>query len=235
MLVFEEGVQSSGQLLPSELPPIHNAGAIHGTSRKLVELDSSVVSKKRPGFRREDIEQFSDALEEALDENPKFLIFDFAHRLGASDTRNGFDGLPELIHACANLIATSSVVAVAWVRGPMAGADLEFALSCSMIAAEAPATFALSPYGAAYAFLARKIGVARAEQIMLERDVLDAAAMRDLLLVRHVESASGEDDAALEAFLGRSLRRHYALAHLYRALRLVMPVPFELVRAAHAA
>ncbi len=235
MLMFDEGLQSSGKRAHSELAVIHSPRAIYETSRKLVDLDSVVVSKTNSGFRREDIERFSDALEEALDEHPRFLVFDFAHRNGFSETRNGFDGLPELIHACANLIATSSVVAVAWVRGPMAGADLEFALACSMMAAEAPATFTLSPYGAAYAFLARKIGVARAEQIMLERDVLDAATMRDLLLIRHVESTPDENDLALNGFLGRSLRRHNALAHMYRAQRLVMPVSFELVRAAHGA
>lgn len=235
MLNFDGYAQSSALLVSSALAPIYGPKVVYEGLRKLEELDSVVVSKKSPGFRRDDIEMFSDALEEALDTSPKFLIFDFAHPAGFSETRNGFDGLPELIHACANLVSTSSVVAVAWVRGPMAGADLEFALSCSMIAAEAPATFALSPYGSAYAFLARKIGVARAEQIMLEHDVLDAAAMRDLLLIRHVEPAPCEDDTALQAFIGRSLRRHNALAHMYRAQRLVMPVPFELVRAAHAA
>ena len=212
--------------------------ASHATNvvtRRLVALDSIVVCKKRAGFRAEDVRAFSEVLEEALDEEPKFLIFDFAHRTGSAPVEFGVDGLPELVHACANLIANSNVVAIAWARGPMAGADLEFALSCSMIVAEAAATFALSPYGSAYSFLARKIGVARAERAMLNRDVLDSTAMRDMLLVRHVEETINDDDAAIETFLRGNLRRHNALAHMYRAQRLVMPVPYELVRAAHAA
>ena len=103
-----------------------------------------------------------------------------------------------------------------------------------MIAAERDARFALSPTGGAYAFLARKIGVARAERAMLDRDVFDAGQMRDLMLVRHVEEEGGGDEA-IDAFLARNLRRHNAMAHMYRAQRLVMPVPYELVRAAHAA
>lgn len=208
---------------------------VNVTIRKLPELDSVIVSKKAAGFRQEDIDAFSDALEDASDEEPKFLVFDFAHRSAAAAKQFTADGVAELVHAGANLIAHSSVVAIAWARGEMAGADLEFALSCSMIAAESRARFALSPYGSAYAFLARKIGVARAEQAILSGDVLDASAMRDMLLVRHVEETREGGDAAIEDFVGGNLRRHNALAYMYRAQRLVMPVPYELVRAAHGA
>jgi len=203
------------------------------TVRRLPEFNSVIVSKLTAGFNSDDIRAFSDALEAALDEEPKFLVFDFAHRLGGSTTQYGLDGLPELVHGAANLIANSSVVAVAWARGEMIGADLEFALSCSMIAAESRASFALSPYGSAYAFLARKIGVSRAERAMLDRDVLTADAMREMLLVRHVENDAVDGDFAIEGFIARSLRRHNALSHMYKAQRLVMPVPYELVRAAH--
>lgn len=197
--------------------------------------DSIIVSKRSAGFNTCDISAFSDALERALDEQPKFVVFDFAHRLGGSTTSHASDGLAELVHATANLIASSSVVAVAWARGEMTGADLELALACSMIAAESSANFILSPYGSAYGFLARKIGMARAERAMLDREILSADAMREMMLVRHVENAIADDTAAIEDFLARSLRRHNALSHMYRAQRLVMPVPYELVRAAHAA
>ena len=205
--------------------------------RRLPEYESVIVSKPSAGFGRASVEAFSDALEAALDENPKFLVFDFAHQAGADEEAPAPDSFCALIHANANLIAQSSTVSVAWARGEIAGADLEFVLSCSMIAAEARARFTLSPYGGAYAFLARKIGVARAERAMLDRDVLDAAAMRDMLLVRHVEEENfdGRDncaDAAVENFLARSLRRHNALSFMYRAQRLVMPAPYEMIRAA---
>ncbi len=205
------------------------------TVRKLEHCDAVIVSKPSAGFGRAAVEAFSDAIEEALDENPKFIVFDFAHYAGAADDEPAPDNFCALVHANANLIAHSSAVAVAWARGEMAGADLEFALSCSMIAAERRARFALSPYGSAYSFLARKIGVARAERAMLDRDVLDAAAMRDMLLVRHVEEQDSAGDEAIESFLARSLRRHNALAFMYRAQRLVMPVPYELVRCARNA
>ena len=203
--------------------------------RKLDDLSTIIVRKNSPGFRAEDVHQFADALEEALDEQPKFLVFDFAHRSGLSNTHDGFSGFPELIHSCANLILNSSTIAVAWARGPMAGADLEFALSCSMIAAEAPATFMPSPHGTAYAFLARKIGLSKAERLMLESEELSAAAMKNMLLIRHVEESAENGDSGLENYIHSNIRRHNALAHMYRAQRLVMPVPFEMVKAAQAA
>lgn len=214
---------------------IFSAGVDKVTVRRLPEQSSVIVCKRSPGFSSEDIGAFGDALEDALDEEPKFLVFDLAHRSGASTTRSGLDGLAELVHATANLIANSSVVAVAWARGEIVGADLEFALSCSMIAAERTASFTLSPHGSAYAFLARKIGLARAERAMLDRDRLSAEAMRDALLLRHVEDDVCDGDSAIEEFVTKNLRRHNALSHMYRAQRLVMPVPYELVRSAHAA
>lgn len=202
--------------------------------RKLDDLSAVIVRKRTPGFQAEQVQEFADALEEALDDQPKFLVFDFAHRSGLSNRRDSSNGFPELIHACANLILNSSTIALAWARGPMAGTDLEFALSCSMIAAEAQATFLPSPHGTAYPFLARKIGLSRAERLMLEGEEITAAAMKDLLLIRHIEDAADESDAGMENFIRASLRRHNALAHMYKAQRLVMPVSFEMVRAAQA-
>lgn len=236
MTALDEAVEALDRLAFDDETRIYAKRVANVTVRKLPELDSVIISKKAAGFRQDDIDAFSDALEDAVDEEPKFLVFDFAHRSAAATTRQStVEGMAELVHASANLIAHSSVVAIAWARGEMAGADLEFALSCSMIAAERQARFALSPYGCAYAFLARKIGVARAEQAILNSDVLDAATMRDMLLIRHVEEAGRNGDAAIWEFVGSSLRRHNALAHMYRAQRLVMPVPYELVRAAHGA
>jgi enoyl-CoA hydratase/carnithine racemase len=204
--------------------------------RRLPGLDSWIVTKRTAGFRQRDVDAFSEILEDALDEEPKFVVFDFAHRSAASTMDQcGVEEMADLVHASANLIAHSSVVTIAWARGEIADADMELALSCSMIAAEGQARFAFSPYGCAYTFLARKIGVARAERAMLNSDELDATAMRDMLLVRHVEETSGRGDAAIEEFVGGHLRRHNALAHMYRAQRLVMPVPYELVRGVHQA
>jgi len=202
--------------------------------RKLDDLSAVIIRKQSAGFQAENVQAFADALEEALDEQPKFMVFDFAHRSHLTNARAGVAGFPELIHACANLIMNSSTIAVAWARGPMAGADLEFALSCSMIAAEAPATFLPSSHGTAYTFLARKIGLSRAENLMLESEELSAATMKNMLLARHVEEQVDGGDVAVENFIRTNMRRHNALAHMYKAQRLVMPVPFEMVKAAQA-
>jgi hypothetical protein len=233
MTTLDETAEAINQPSLDNEMQIFSPSIVSPTIRRLPELDSVIVSKKSAGFHQEDIDVFSDALQDALDEQPKFLIFDFAHRSVGWTKPSILDGMAELVHVSANLTANSSVVAIAWARGEIAGADLEFALSCSMIAAESRARFALSPYGSAYAFLARKIGVARAERAMLNGDVLDAAAMRDMLLVRHVEETGRDGDAAIEEFVGRNLRRHNALAYMYRAQRLVMPVPYELIRVAY--
>ncbi|MBG1233584.1 hypothetical protein [Aestuariivirga litoralis] len=202
--------------------------------RKLDHLSTVIVRKYTSGFEVENIREFADALEEALDEHSKFLVFDFAHHSDLSNARQGSSGFSELIHTCANLIINSPTITVAWARGPIAGADLEFALSCSMIAAEAPAVFLPTPHGTAYAFLARKIGLSRAESMMLEGAELSAATMKDMLLIRHIEESRDEGDAGLENYIRSNMRRHNALVHMYKAQRLVMPVPFELVKAAQA-
>jgi enoyl-CoA hydratase/carnithine racemase len=233
MMSFDTGSDVAEHIKTGGGAAVFSSGADNVCVRRLPELSSFVVSKPTAGFSPEDIVAFGDVLEEALDENPKFLIFDFAHRSAEPEGQSANDGIAELVHTAANLIANSSTVAVAWARGEMVGADLEFALSCSMIAAEPCANFTLSPYGSAYAFLARKIGLARAERAMLDRERLGAHAMRDMLLARHVADSIGDGDDAIKEFLVKNLRRHNALSHMYRAQRLVMPVPYELVRSAH--
>jgi enoyl-CoA hydratase/carnithine racemase len=235
MKLFSEAIGEVGSASGIAHDPLYFSDRQIQEIRKVEEFSTVIIRKNMPGFRLQQVEAFADALEAALDEQPKFLVFDFAHQHNLSNEQEDLSGFAELIHASANLIINSSTISIAWARGQMAGSDLEFALSCSMMAAQCPATFIPSPRGTAYTFLARKIGLARAESLMLERKELDAQTMKNLLLIRHLEEAAQPDDTGILNYVQANTRRHNAYVHLYRAQRLVMPVPFEMVRAAQAA
>jgi enoyl-CoA hydratase/carnithine racemase len=195
--------------------------------RRLDAAQSLVVSKLAPGFDDDCV----DGLRRIVDDVAagrrgalKFLVFDFAHQM-TRDSEAG-EGFGRLINAVANLVLTAPVVAVASVRADMAGADLEMAMACNVIVAEASRrfSFAADPTVslATYGFLSQKIGFVRAERLMEGGAMLDARAMSDLLLVKAV-LPDGEGFAGIERHLARSVRRHNSTYGIYRAQRITHP------------
>lgn len=204
------------------------AGAPSLQLGRLQDCQALVVSKTGPGLDAETIAALRGVIGAAAAARlgrPKYLVLDFAAPSGGSADAapEGFD---ELTGELGNLVLKAPVVPVALVRAPIGGADLELALTCSMVLAETTAVFdfdadplqALGLYG----LLAHKIGFVRAERLMERGHGVSAAEMKDLLLVKELAPA-GEGGAVLEAFLQRHMRRHNSFHSIYRAQRIVAP------------
>lgn len=194
--------------------------------RRFEAAQSLVVSKLAPGFDDECVEGLRRIVDDVVAGRRgsiKFLVFDFAHHM-TRDSEAG-EGFGRLINAVANLVVNVPVVAVASVRADITGADLELALACNLMIAEASRQFLFGADPtvslATYGFLSQKIGFVRAEQLM-EGAVLDAGEMRDLLLVKAV-MPDGAGFAGIEQQLSRSVRRHNSTYGIYRAQRIAHP------------
>ncbi|MBV9510172.1 MAG: hypothetical protein JO303_07820 [Caulobacteraceae bacterium] len=203
---------------------------------RLPELETIVVTKTSPGFSESVIQRMRELVHGAAAGRLgrlKFLVFDFHHQgeaVGSGDA--AFDAL---VSEAANLILQAPVVLIANARAAMAGADLEFALACSMLIGEADArfSFAADPVAAmgVYGFLAQKIGFVRAERLMEGGEVLSAQQMHDLLLLKHVDEA-GVGMGGVRKFLTRTSRRHNSCYGIYRAHRMASPARRGDLRAA---
>ena len=149
-------------------------------------------------------------------------MVDFAHDGHAGPANS--DEFDALITEAANLILSAPIVLIANARGPMAGADIEFALACSMLVGEAGAefSFAEDPIVSVetYGFLAQKLGFVRAERLMESGEVLTAHQMHELLLLKDVIDESD----GLRGFLTKTARRHNSCYGIYRASRMASPV-----------
>lgn len=202
--------------------------------RRLAEFEAVVVTKTVPGFDRNTVETAVRVVREtARLTDVKFLVLDFAHEGEAND--EPAEGFSELVSQIANLVLYAPIVTVAVARGPLRGADLELALACNMLTGEEAARFSFDADPLVsirtYAFLAQKIGFVRAERLMENGQVLGAAEMRDLLLLKEVlETGSGLK--GLDGFLRRNLRRHNSSYGIYRAQRIATPLVAETFQAA---
>ena len=137
--------------------------------RRFDKLDMLVVSKLRPGFDRDCVDNLSLLLRKIASgvlSKLKYLVFDFAHR--GDDQSHPVDGFDDLVSATSELILSAPVITIAWARSFMSGADLDFALVCSGMVAEREARFSfetdlVSSIGL-YSSLARKIGWVKTER-----------------------------------------------------------------------
>ena len=190
------------------------------------EAEVLVLSKPRRGFSRQELARFAETVDAAVDgrfPKARYLLLDF--HTTAPDT-----GLvsPEFNRLAANietLVSRSPLIAAACVRGRIGGSDLELALACNMLVADAGAEFHFaSEQGSLglYGSLATKLGYVFAERLMEQGVTLTAEQMKDKLLVREVlELSEGLDP--LWRFLDRTSRRHNASWAIFRAQRMATP------------
>jgi enoyl-CoA hydratase/carnithine racemase len=221
----EESTLSPVCLVSNDTQPVRRDGL---DVRRLDGLDAVVVTKSVAGFDAPAIEGVRQILRDARGGQLaplKFLVFDFAHE--TLQDGQAVDGFDALIIEIANLILAAPIVAVANVRAGVGGADLEFALACSMLIGEEGAqfSFAADPIAAigTYGFLAQKIGFVRAERLMEGGEVLDAAQMQEQLLLKAI-APQGAGLEGVEAFVGKAMRRHNASYGIYRAQRIASPL-----------
>jgi enoyl-CoA hydratase/carnithine racemase len=210
--------------------------SIEGLSaRRIDDLDALVITKTLPGFDQPAVDALRQLVAEAAAGRLgvlKFLVVDFAH--------DGFplsiaaDGFTDLVAEIETLILAAPIVSIACARANLAGADLEFALACSMTVGEADKRFSFAADIAVsvgtYGLLAQKIGFVRAERLMETGEIISAARMDELMLLKEVLEAGGGDDG-LDAFVGRITRRYNASYGIYRAQRMAMPPVHRSLRA----
>jgi enoyl-CoA hydratase/carnithine racemase len=189
--------------------------------------DRLVVAKSRAGFEDDSVHLTAQLLAGIANHEIaglRYLIYDFAHQIKGCPT-DRTDAFEELVSANSELILTAPVISIAWVRSDLSGADLEFALSCSMIVATRGASFhfdgdPLASFGV-YSALAQKIGFVKAERLLENQVVLNAEAMHELCLVKQVVEADN-GLTAIERYVGQFGRRYNASYGIFRAQRMTM-------------
>jgi enoyl-CoA hydratase/carnithine racemase len=193
--------------------------------QRLDDLDTVILTKTITGFDNATIAELRERIRDAAAGRLgrlKFLVMDFDHAGHAGPANS--DEFDALITEAANLILSAPVVLIANARGPMAGADIEFALACSMLVGEADTqfSFAEDPIVSmeTYGFLAQKLGFVRAERLMESGEILTAQQMHELLLLKDVI----DDSEGLRGFLAKTARRHNSCYGIYRAHRMASPI-----------
>lgn len=122
------------------------------------------------------------------------------------------------------------IVTVALVEGDALGGGFEAVLSFNVVVAEKGTRFGLPeiafglfPGMGAHCLLARKVGLARAEQMMLSNRLYTAEEMHELGLV-HLLAEPGEGEAAVRAYIARNGRKQNGHCGIYEASSLIDPV-----------
>ncbi len=88
------------------------------------------------------------------------------------------------------------------------------------------ASFGLFPGMGAHCFLARRLGSAKAERMILNGAIHTAEEMYELGIV-HVLAEPGEGEAAVKAYIRQHSRRHGGDYGVYRATRAINPITLD--------
>lgn len=125
------------------------------------------------------------------------------------------------------------IVTIGLVQGQALGGGFEALMSFNVIIAERSAKFGLPeiafglfPGMGAHALLARRLGFAKAEEMILSGRTYSAEEMQDLGLV-HVLVEDGEGEEAVKDYIRTNNRRHAGNSAVYKASRHVLPVTLD--------
>jgi DSF synthase len=125
------------------------------------------------------------------------------------------------------------VVTIGLVQGDALGGGFEAVLSFNVIVAEKGARFGLPeiafglfPGMGAHCLLARKVGLAKAEEMMLSNRLYSAEEMHALGLV-HIVAEPGEGEEAVRAYIARNYRKQSGHYGIYESSSRVDPVTLE--------
>ena len=221
-------VLSENAWRPTVVDPAKNiVSSVEGLSaRRIDDFDALIITKTAPGFDQAAVDALRLLVVEAAAGRLgvlKFLVIDFAH--DGFPLSIGADGFTSLVAEVETLILAAPIVSIACARANLAGADLEFALACSMTIGEADKRFSFAAdvtvSVGTYGLLAQKIGFVRAERLMATGEIISAAQMDELMLLKEVLDAGGGHEG-LDAFVGRVTRRYNASYGIYRAQRMAM-------------
>jgi DSF synthase len=124
----------------------------------------------------------------------------------------------------------ATLTTISLVHGDALGGGFECALSSDVIVAEESALmgmpeilFNLFPGMGAYSLLARRIGPAAAEKLILSGRVLPAAKLYELGVV-DVLAKDGEGEPAVQKWIANNAHRRNATQGVFRARQLVHPI-----------
>lgn len=125
------------------------------------------------------------------------------------------------------------LVTIGLVQGDALGGGFEALLSFNVIVAERgcrfglPETaFGLFPGMGAHSFLMRRLGAARAEQMILSGETYSAEDLHAMGLV-HVLAEPGEGEGAVRAYIRQNRRRHGGQCAIYRASQSAAPISLQ--------
>jgi DSF synthase len=125
------------------------------------------------------------------------------------------------------------LVTIALVQGDALGGGFEAALSFNVIIAEKGARFGLPeiafglfPGMGAHCVLARKLGAAKAEEMMLSGRLYSAEEMHALGIV-HIVAEPGCGEIAARDYVARNGRKHAGYRGIYHASSLVNPITLD--------
>jgi DSF synthase len=149
------------------------------------------------------------------------------------------DGLVRYGRDCVSILHNNMrrlelpIVTIALVQGDALGGGFEAVLSFNVIVAEKGVKFGLPeiafglfPGMGAHSLLSRKIGLARAEEMMLSNRLYSAEEMHEMGLV-HVLAEPGFGEEAVRAYIARNGRRQAGHRGIYQASSLSNPVTLE--------
>lgn len=159
----------------------------------------------------------------------------FAQYIRAGDRQ----GLIKYGEACTGILHRNinrlglPIVTIGLVQGQALGGGFEALLSFNVIIAEESAKFGLPeiafglfPGMGAHSLLARRIGFAKAEQLILGNRTFTARQMEEMGLVHRVVP-DGEGEAAVTDYIRENSRRHAGNSAVYSASNEVMPVSLD--------
>lgn len=159
----------------------------------------------------------------------------FAGFISAGDR----DGLVRYGRDCVSILHNNlrrlelPIVTIALVQGDALGGGFEAALSFNVIVAEKGVKFGLPEIGfglfpgmGAHSLLSRKIGLAKAEEMMLTNRLYTAEEMHEMGLV-HVLAERGTGEEAVRAYIAKNGRRQVGHRGIYHASNLADPVTLE--------
>jgi len=151
-------------------------------------------------------------------------------------------GLQNYAYTCIDVVYANAMafhtplITIALVQGDALGGGFECALSFDVLVAERNAKmglpeilFNLFPGMGAYSLLARKIGTAAAEKIIMSGKVYTAEELYDLGVV-DVLAEDGEGEIAVRDYIARNRRKHNAHSAIYCSRRRVNPLTYEELR-----
>ncbi len=125
------------------------------------------------------------------------------------------------------------IVTIALVQGDALGGGFEAVLSFNVIVAERHARFGLPeiafglfPGMGAHSLLSRKVGIARAEEMMLSNKIYSAEEMHELGLV-HVIAEPGKGEEAVRAYVARNVRRQAGHRGIYKSSSLIKAISLQ--------